>query len=99
MVLVDISGDFEVMRFLETSLGELAGRRNLFTTAKGHIGSGPPGIVPGDVVAYIAGVPVPMVLRRGQNGEGYIVIGPSYVQGLMDGEEIDETQMKILKLV
>lgn len=99
MVLVDISGDAEVVRFLETSLGELAGRRNLFTTAKGHIGSGPPEMVPGDLVAYIAGVPVPMIIRRARCGDGYIVIGPSYVQGLMDGEEIDEMQMEILKLV
>lgn len=99
MVLVDISGDAEVVRFLETSLGELAGRRNLFTTAKGHIGSGPPEMVPGDLVAYIAGVPVPMILRRARDGDGYIVIGPSYVQGSMDGEEIDEMQMEILKLL
>lgn len=99
MVLVDISGDAEVVRFLETSLGELAGRRNLFTTAKGHIGSGPPEMAPGDLVTYIAGVPVPMIIRRARYEDGYIVIGPSYVQGLMDGEEIDEMQMEILKLL
>lgn len=62
MVLVEIGGDSEVVRFLETSLGGLAGRRNMFTTGKGHIGSGPPGMVTGDVVGCIAGVQVPMIL-------------------------------------
>lgn len=99
MVLVDIGGDSEVVRFLETSLGGLAGRRNMFTTGKGHIGSGPPGMVTGDVVGYIAGVPVPMILRWHHDREGYIVVGPSYVRGLMDGEGVNETQMEFLRLV
>ena len=63
IVLVDIGGNSEVVRFLKISLGKLAGRRNIFTIGKGHIGLGPPRIVTGDIVGYIAGVPVPMILR------------------------------------
>lgn len=62
IVLVDIGGDSEVVQFLEISLGGLAGRRNMFTTGKGYISSGPPGMVTGNVVGCIAGVPVPMIL-------------------------------------
>lgn len=46
MVLVDIGGDSEVVRFLETSLGELAGRRNMFTTGKDTLARGLLGCLP-----------------------------------------------------
>ncbi|XXH02441.1 hypothetical protein Hte_008816 [Hypoxylon texense] len=37
----------------------------------------------GDVVALIAGVSMPMILR--EDGDGYNVIGPSFFKGAMDG--------------
>lgn len=71
----------------------------MFTTGKGHINSGPPGMVTSNVVGYITGIPVPMILQWHHDREGYIVISPSYVQGLMDGKGVNETQMEFLRLV
>ncbi|KAI0885988.1 heterokaryon incompatibility protein-domain-containing protein [Annulohypoxylon maeteangense] len=68
----------------------LAGRRNLFTTTNGLAGSGPEGMNPGDIVMLIAGIHVPMILRRvADDGSGtnsnpaYRIIGPAYVYGPM----------------
>ncbi|OJI97959.1 hypothetical protein ASPVEDRAFT_37415 [Aspergillus versicolor CBS 583.65] len=58
-----------------------------FRTAKGSIGVGHPNIQPGDQIAVLLGAPVPIVLR--QYEEGHIVIGQSYVHGIMDGEVIE----------
>lgn len=46
----------------------LAERRALFTTDRGHIGTGAPGVRVGDRLALIAGVRVPMVLREKRGG-------------------------------
>lgn len=73
--------------------------KNLFTTDEGRIGSGPPGTAPGGLLAYMAGVPVPMILQRARCRNDYFVADPVYVQGFTDGEEIDETQMESLNLV
>ncbi|KAI0152473.1 heterokaryon incompatibility protein-domain-containing protein [Hypoxylon sp. NC0597] len=71
----------------------LAGRRNLFITTNGFAGSGPDAMRPGDTVMLIAGIPVPMILRRvvskhseTSGGKYYRIIGPAYIYGLMKGE-------------
>ncbi|RSL63260.1 hypothetical protein CEP54_005303 [Fusarium duplospermum] len=79
----------------------------LFRTKKGYIGLCPPRAQPGDEVAILFGAPVPIVLR--EFDEGYVVIGTSYVHGIMDGEIIqdlrdqgkgmDETDYKLFKLI
>ena len=55
------------------------------------------GLVPiaarvGDSVGFFAGCRVPFVLRR--RGEGYALVGDSYLHGVMNGEgELKETEM------
>ncbi len=65
------------------------GRRRPFATKKGYIGVGPRDMREGDSVVLICGLEAPMILRRLQNGR-YIVIGDSYVHGIMDGEFMDD---------
>ncbi|KAJ5986574.1 hypothetical protein N7451_010939 [Penicillium sp. IBT 35674x] len=57
---------------------------SLFRTAKGYIGVGHPNMQPGDKVTILLGAPVPLVLREYE--EGHLLIGQSYVHGIMDGE-------------
>ncbi|RDW81871.1 hypothetical protein BP6252_02983 [Coleophoma cylindrospora] len=47
-------------------------------------GVAPMGSQEGDIVALVAGVSMPMVLR--QNGEGYTVVGPAFLRGTLDGQ-------------
>ncbi|KAG5655200.1 hypothetical protein KAF25_010934 [Fusarium avenaceum] len=62
--------------------------RTLFLdrTKKGYIGLSHPQTQVGDEVTILFGAAVPIVLRR--YPEGCIVIGQSYVHGMMDGEII-----------
>lgn len=78
---------------------ELAGKRNLFDTYNGYIGSGPPNMTEGDLVAYIAGVPVPMILREADVPTTYRLLGPAFVVGLMEGEGWAGPSPEIITLV
>ncbi|KAI1328445.1 heterokaryon incompatibility protein-domain-containing protein [Xylariaceae sp. FL0255] len=59
---------------------------SLFQTTKGYIGVGHPNMRCGDKVAVIFGSAVPVILR--EYAEGHMLIGQSYVHGIMDGEII-----------
>ncbi|KAF2799470.1 hypothetical protein K505DRAFT_265542, partial [Melanomma pulvis-pyrius CBS 109.77] len=58
--------------------------RSFFTTAQGYMGTGPPYAKNGDVVCIFQGAKMPFLLRK--DGEGYLLVGESFVLGLMDGE-------------
>lgn len=49
---------------------------------------------PGDVVCIIAGCTVPVVLRKRKQGtdRGWFLIGECYIDGLMEGEFINEME-------
>lgn len=71
---------------------------------------GPKGLREGDVVAIIFGGDTPFALRRVEDGEGqgedehYMLLCPSYVSGIMDGEAIQrwkdgEADMKTFYII
>ncbi|KAI0545919.1 heterokaryon incompatibility protein-domain-containing protein [Xylaria curta] len=60
--------------------------RSLFDTLTGYLGSGPPGMKAGDCVVHVAGVSVPMIFRKTDTLNNYLVIGPAFVLGLMEEE-------------
>ena len=64
----------------------IAGKRIFFTTKKERLGTGPPSMREGDVVALLAGLNAPIVLRLGEAGVGFEVVGVAYVEGIMHGE-------------
>lgn len=78
----------------------LAERRALFTTDRGHIGTGAPGVRVGDRLALVAGVSVPMVLRekRGRGGE-FVVVGPAFVPGFMESGDVGMVSTEMITLV
>ena len=70
---------FEMMKALA--------RGNAFFWVKDrHIGTAPHAVAVGDVVAFIPGISVPMILRPTQP-DTYQVIGPAHVTGMMRGEQ------------
>lgn len=75
------------------SLGRLP-----FITRKGHLVLGPEYIKRGDFVALIRGTQVPFVLRR-QSGGQYQLVGEAYVDGIMDGEAMENSKCGNVNLV
>ncbi|KAF2732826.1 hypothetical protein EJ04DRAFT_513673, partial [Polyplosphaeria fusca] len=63
-------------------------QRRPFVTAKGYLGLGPEEIRPGDTVMVFAGAQMPIVCRDGIAGS-VVVVGDSYLHGIMDGEIMD----------
>lgn len=61
-MLMDISGDSKVMRFLEILLSKLAGWRNIFIIGKGYISLGPLRMVASNIIGYIIGILMLIIL-------------------------------------
>jgi len=68
--------------------GLARGRKVLFISSTGCLCSGSKGIVVGDSIALVAGVPLPLILRtaEGESQAASAVVGPAFVLGIMDGE-------------
>ncbi|KAK5108432.1 hypothetical protein LTR62_008319 [Meristemomyces frigidus] len=68
------------------TLGPTRGRV-MMATATGFLGLAPHGTREGDVVFIIRGADIPYVLRHAQD-DAYVLIGETYMQGIMDGEAL-----------
>jgi hypothetical protein len=75
-------------RFRESASG-----LRFFITHTGHMGMGPEKIREGNWVAVLAEVLVPIILRHVESVPNkYQVIGPCYINGIMNGEVIENSQ-------
>ncbi|KAB2111674.1 hypothetical protein AG0111_0g1732 [Alternaria gaisen] len=65
-------------------------RRRFFITQNGHMGLGPPHMLPGDIIAILLGGNVPFCLRNVPDAPKghYTLVGDIYVHDLMDGEGV-----------
>jgi hypothetical protein len=64
----------------------------LFTTHRGYVGLGLPGLVASDIVCIINGVVTPFILREYAMVEttgARSLVGDCYIHGLMDGEGLE----------
>ncbi|CZR61815.1 uncharacterized protein PAC_11712 [Phialocephala subalpina] len=57
-----------------------------FHTAGGYLGLGPVEPVPGDLLCVLNKCPFPVILRKVNSH--YVLVGPCFVLGLMDGEAV-----------
>lgn len=80
------TSDPRVQYFADAVTRAVLGRR-FFITRKGRIGLGPPEIQLGDRVVVLKGCSVPLILRI--EGNHMVVVGESYVSGIMNGEVLD----------
>jgi hypothetical protein len=73
------------------------------TSKRGYLGTGLPGMRPGDIVALASGVSLPLVLRRSptstESEQKYLVVGPIFISGMMKGELWGNTQSKLDKFI
>ncbi|KAK5115419.1 hypothetical protein LTR85_009879 [Meristemomyces frigidus] len=60
--------------------------RRMFRTQLGYFGTAPQSIRTGDSVALIAGMKLPMLVRALEDGDGYKLVCPAFVHGMMHGE-------------
>jgi len=58
--------------------------RAFFVTEKGYMGFGPSSME-GDLVYLLSGGQVPFILRPTILGEGFSLVGESYIYGTMEG--------------
>jgi hypothetical protein len=73
-----------------------AHKNTFFRTANNYIGAGPHSIRDGQVVALIPGINMPMILQPVK--EGYQVVAPVYIHGMMKGEVYSEIVERELTL-
>lgn len=102
---VEFSGVNEDNRFFDKSFQWAQVGRRLFSTfeykEKILLGVGPESLKEGDQVWVIAGMYVPVVLRRAEE-ERWRLVGECFVEGIMNGEavkDIDEKELKEVVLV
>jgi hypothetical protein len=73
---------------------------NLILLSSGHIGRVPYNTEDEDIIVWLAGAHLPMVLRS--VGENYTVIGPAHMHGIKEGDvwedEEDVTELEIFTL-
>lgn len=75
-------------RGLAIEMHSATSHKRLLVTKEGQIGMAPLHARKGDTIAILFGCKVPVVLRRRDEGHGYIVIGETYVYGSMGGEAV-----------
>ena len=61
-------------------------RRDFIATEHGRIGWGPEGVEAGDVITVFDNGIVPYILRPRQPNEPMLLVGQTYIDGLMYGE-------------
>ena len=83
--------DLEVLKYAIDCVNQLAGKRSLFYSRDGHIGTGPPGTTPGDNIVVFDGISTPMITRSGAEGN-QTVVGPAYAPGLIHVTEANDTR-------
>ena len=66
--------------------------RNFCTTKAGRVGWASKRAMKGDIVALLYGSVVPILLRPRQDGK-YECLAACYIQGIMDGEVVEEEMM------
>jgi len=68
-----------------------------FITSGGYMGRSSRNIQKGDLMALIAGVDVPVIIRK--EGDLYRIKGPAYVHGIMNGEKWPEKESDLIDIV
>ncbi|CAI9637141.1 unnamed protein product [Alternaria burnsii] len=81
---------FDRIDAFKTSWVHESWHRRFFITQDGHMGLGPPQMLPGEKIAILLGGSVPFCLRTVPDAPKghYTLVGDTYVHDLMDGEGV-----------
>jgi hypothetical protein len=88
---LDRKVNFGLESFKTQLVSTVRHNQRLFTTKNEFLGLGKGNSAPGDLICILVGCSVPVILRQvaGAAREDYVLIGESYIHGLMDGEAVD----------
>ena len=73
-----------------TSVKAATAGRSFFVTGEGYMGLAPRFAEKGDLICVLLGCSVPVVIRK--MGTRYVVLGDTYVYGMMHGEMMEEAE-------
>lgn len=73
--------------------------RRMAMLSNRYIGLVPHATRKGDKVWLLEGGKVPLVLRKTETGEGWLLVGEAYIHGIMRGEAFDEALCREITLV
>lgn len=76
-----------------------AARKSVFVTRGGFIGCSNLSIEENDVICLLSGFDQPMVVRFVPDKKSFIVVGPAYIGGMMEGEKWDPSKLQTLKII
>lgn len=93
--LKDMSMEVQYGGFMYDCIRETMDGVVFIMTDTGYVGLGPPGIDTGDLIAVISGTPYPFALRPVNGTEIFLLVGPCYIHGLMDGVEFTRAPQTI----
>jgi hypothetical protein len=85
-ILAVIQGHPEIFAYHQHICKQLAGKRRLFVTQRGFIGTGPLMMKVSDEIYLISGVPVPLILRPTEEPGTFRLVGPALIHGVMNGQ-------------
>ncbi|EON62965.1 hypothetical protein W97_02191 [Coniosporium apollinis CBS 100218] len=80
------AGDGDWYRYARRAFG-VCDRRRLFISKRGYLGLGPRVLQEGDLCCILYGATMPFILRR--RDDHYILLGQSYIHGIMRGEAME----------
>lgn len=69
--------------------------RRIFTTRNGYLGLGTRTLMTGDKICVMLGCATPLIVRASSNKDHYILLGETYIHGIMSGEAIERYQVGI----
>ncbi|KAF2666986.1 HET-domain-containing protein [Microthyrium microscopicum] len=95
--LVQRSPNSDVLQAMEFSLRSTwTTSSTLLITKRGVLGRGPDLVTEGDALCFLKGFPTLFVLRK--EASHYLMVGPCYVTGMMDGRLLKNLKKKTTKL-
>jgi hypothetical protein len=87
--------NFQIEAYL-TGLREGLAKGRIFYIEKGYVGQAVQSIAEGDIITIIQGCKIPLILRK--RGLHFVIVGPCYMPGIMDGEAVVEMKGAIVDL-
>ncbi|EJT68896.1 hypothetical protein GGTG_13560 [Gaeumannomyces tritici R3-111a-1] len=74
--------------------------RQLFVTKRGFLGSANMSIREGDAIFVLSGVDRPMILRpQGTDPNLWTILGPAYIDGMMEGQLWDPGNLQLVSII
>ena len=90
-------GKRKQLQAFQVNFSSLCAERKLFFTKGGYIGLAPMAMEKGDRICVLLGCNVPLIIRPQE--DHYLIVGDTYVYGIMNGEAVQGVRDENLEYV